>query len=201
MRPLTRLLRSLLMLAMAATCWSGSAVALAADQPPEPPAYSTTVPVASTVSTSCGAAPACLQATLRLINLDRARNGLNPLTLIRRQSDGASGCPGSYGHSSAMAQSGAIWHINPRFPRASFPHNICVTYRSAGENVGESSTGNVRDDLQTLDRLMMSEPHTATACAASYDHACNILNPIFRHVGIGIYLKGGVTWLTEDFLG
>ncbi len=201
MRPYACLLRSVLTATAAVTCWSGSVVAMAAGQPPEPPSFSTTVPVASTVSTSCGAVRACLNATLRLINLDRARNGLNPLAFTRRQSDGGNGCPGSYGHSSAMALSGSIWHVNRRFPRASFPHNICVMYRSAGENVGESSTGNVSDDLQTLDRLMMSEPHTATACAASYNHACNILNPIFRHVGIGIYLKGGVTWLTEDFLG
>ena len=30
-------------------------------------------------------------------------------------------------------------------------------------------------------------------------HYMNILNPVYRHVGIGIVVKRGATWLTEDF--
>jgi hypothetical protein len=98
-----------------------------------------------------------------------------------------------------MARSGFIWHINPHYPRASFPNNICVRYTSVGENVGVASTGAVLQDLRTLDQEMMSEPHTRSICAATVNHACNILTPGFRHVGIGIYEAQAYTWLTEDF--
>jgi hypothetical protein len=55
-------------------------------------------------------------------------------------------------------------------------------------------------DLQQLDSLMMSEPHSPTYCATAVNHACNILNASFHQAGIGIYGdSSGRTWLTEDF--
>jgi hypothetical protein len=141
----------------------------------------------------------CVHAMLTIINADRAAHRLAPLRLQRAQADGKSGCPGSYGHSVAMAASGSIWHVNARFPAASFPHNLCVQYRSAGENVGMSASGNVDSDLHELDQLMMQEPHASSVCAREANHACNILSPVFHFVGIGVYVSGNTTWLTEDF--
>ena len=98
-----------------------------------------------------------------------------------------------------MARSGTIWHTNLRFRRASFPNSICTRFNHAGENVGKSSTGNVMRDLETLNRLMLAEPHSKIVCASKLNHACTILSPVFRHVGIGVYHVSGSTWLTEDF--
>ena len=117
---------------------------------------------------------------LKFLNLQRNRNGLSRLSLKPVQSVGTSSCVGSYGHSRAMAKSGAIWHVNAQFPKASFPNSICVHFMHAGENVGESASGNVTGDLLVLANLMMSEPHTKSDCASTVNHACNILNPAFR---------------------
>lgn len=99
-----------------------------------------------------------------------------------------------------MAQSGNIWHVNSSYPAASFPNNICVATSSAGENVGQFSSGNELNDLQQIHNLMMSEQHDATYCATYINHACNLLSASFHQVGIGIYFNAGRTWLTEDFL-
>jgi hypothetical protein len=100
-----------------------------------------------------------------------------------------------------MAQTGGIWHTNVRYPRQSFPRNICIHYVYTGENVGEAFTGDESQDVLLLDRLMMKEPHTAATCASTVNHACNILDPHFRAVGIGLLVRNGATWLTEDFIG
>jgi hypothetical protein len=91
-----------------------------------------------------------------------------------------------------MASAGAISHDQ-------FPADICIAYSAAGENVGEAGYGNELTDLQQLDQSMMSEPHDTTTCSATGNHACNIINPAFHQVGIGIYNVNNQTWLTEDF--
>lgn len=154
----------------------------------------------TTTPNAChGAISECTTAVLTLINVDRAQYGLPKLTLKPAQSAGRASCVGSYGHSEAMAKSSAVWHINAQFPRASFPNSICVHFKQAGENVGESSSGNALNDLKTLDSLMMAEPHGKSICASTMNHACNILNPVFHKVGIGVYYANGEAWLTEDF--
>lgn len=155
---------------------------------------------AAALSLMCGP-QSCARTVLAILNRDRRHAGVAPLSLIVRQSIGAAGCVGSYGHSTAMARSGVIWHVNVQFPRASFPRNICVSYGNAGENVGSAASGNTTADLQTLDLAMMAEPHSAGQCAALANHACNILNAGYHKVGIGVYVSGGTTWLTEDFVG
>jgi hypothetical protein len=137
---------------------------------------------------------------LQILNTDRAALHLPPLHLKARQSMGVAGCSGSLGHSTAMARSGQIWHVNPSYPHASFPRNLCVGYTVAAENVGASSSGSSLGDLEMLNRMMMQEPHSSATCGSTVNHACNIINRAFRHVGIGIYLAGGITWLTEDFV-
>lgn len=162
----------------------------------KPPATSS----ATTTPDACaGAINACTLAMLKMINADRAQNGLAPLILKTGQTLGKGACIGSLGHSRAMARSGAIWHINPKYPRASFPNSVCMHFKHAAENVGESASGDAHNDLMELDSLMMSEPHTPSVCALGINHACNILGRQFRHVGIGIYYVNGAMWLTEDF--
>lgn len=98
-----------------------------------------------------------------------------------------------------MAGTGGIWHNSTSKPAASFPKNICVPYGRVGENVGEASTGDEMQDVLMLQGAMMGEPHSRHICASTVNHACNILNVAFRHVGIGLYNVAGTTWLTEDF--
>jgi len=179
--------RSLLFAAVLGTLLLGPGRAFAADSPPAPVACP-------------GTQSSCLHSLLTILNRERHAVGLAPLTLTMTQSNGHAACVGSLGHSQAMAQTGAIWHINARDPKASFPRNICMSYSTAGENVGMSASGNEMRDLRLLNKLMMSEPHSASACASEANHACNILNPLFHRVGIGIYQSGTTTWLTEDFL-
>jgi uncharacterized protein YkwD len=140
-----------------------------------------------------------MQSLLALLNKDRAAVGVPPLTLNLTQSTGSGSCVGSVGHSSAMQQSGTIWHTNSSYPAASFPTNLCIAYSTAGENVGEAGSGNELTDLQQLDSMMMGEAHDASTCATTVNHACNILNPSFHQVGIGLVTANNTTWLTEDF--
>ncbi len=100
-----------------------------------------------------------------------------------------------------MAASGRIWHQDPSYPAQSFPNNFCVRGGALGQNVGEYGSGNELSDLQAMQNLMMSEPHDPATCSASVNHACNILSTTFQQIGIGIYVSGGTTWLTEDFIG
>jgi uncharacterized protein YkwD len=137
---------------------------------------------------------------LSLLNATRAQFGATPLSLNSTQSAGTTTCAGSYGHSLAMAQSGQIWHQNASYPSASFPTNLCVGYRTAGENVGEGGVfGDPRPMLQQLHASMMAEG--TSNCGSVVNHACNIVNPAFQQVGIGLVVQNGAVWLTTDFLG
>lgn len=169
--------------------------ALAASPPPLPP---TGTP---TPASQCSSRQSCTALLLARINQHRERHHLTPLQLAPAQSHGAANCPGSYGHSVAMAATGGIWHTNGHYPHQSFPHNICVRYVYTGENVGEAFSGNEAKDIVVLDRMMMQEPHSATVCASTVNHACNILDKDFHSIGIGLYEQNGATWLTEDFIG
>jgi uncharacterized protein YkwD len=137
---------------------------------------------------------------LKTLNSERAHFSLQPLKLTMIQTAGRAACPGSMGHSEAMARTGNIWHENSKFPQASFPNNICVRYTAIGENVGQADYGTVDQDVQAINSLMMAEPHDRATCASTDTHACNILNPAFHQVGIGVYHVDGSTWLTEDFV-
>jgi uncharacterized protein YkwD len=137
-----------------------------------------------------------MQAMLDIINQTRAQNGVGAVGLSTTESNGTSTCAGSIGHSEAMAQSGQIWHQNSAYPQASWPNDICVSITAAGENVGAFG-GDEMTALRSMHAEMMSEPHTP-GCQGS--HACNILDPRFNQVGIGIYVYNGQTWLTEDFV-
>jgi uncharacterized protein YkwD len=130
---------------------------------------------------------------LTMLNADRAQYGVAPLTLSSVLSNGSGSCVGAYGHSVHMAQMGAISHDQ-------FPSDVCGSWNTAGENVGEAGMGSELTNLQWLDNSMMAENSPAKVPGCSGSHACNIINPAFHQVGIGIYQDAsGTTWLTEDF--
>lgn len=149
----------------------------------------------------------CRKVVLDLINHDRGIANqqygleLRGYTLNLTQSNGVGSCVGSQGHSQAMADSGDIWHQNPDYPAASFGNDLCVSYMTAGENVGQWDDKDWIAAFQGMDDMMMSEQHDPAYCKAATNHACNILSPNFTSVGIGIVHQGKKIWLTEDFIG
>jgi len=160
---------------------------------PTPRPTSTATSVPSTSGICPGSQTGCVQAMLNILNNDRAQAGVAPLALSWIQSNGTSSCIGSYGHSVHMAAMNAISHDQ-------FPADVCIPWSSVGENVGMSQSfgagGTELTDLRTIDQQMMSEPHPP-GCTGN--HACNILNPGYHTVGIGIDYVNNTTWLTEDF--
>jgi hypothetical protein len=100
-----------------------------------------------------------------------------------------------------MAESGYVWHTNPSYRRASFPNNICLSGGIEGQNAGRYESWSVGHDLREMNAMMVDEPHGQGECVSEIDHACNILNPVFRYVGVGLYFARGSIWLTEDFIG
>jgi hypothetical protein len=119
---------------------------------------------------------------------------------------GTGTCIGALGHSKHLAQVGLIIGAHDQFPA-----DICSGYTIAGENVGEWSSGNELQDLQSIHNMMMAEgdtplarpqcsPYVGPPCCPG-GHDCNITDPTFQSVGIGIYYSNGTTWLTTDFVG
>jgi uncharacterized protein YkwD len=131
-----------------------------------------------------------VRVLLAALNAVRSEKGLAALSLDPRQSK----C--SRLHSKHMALNGQISHDQ-------FPTDVCVPHRFAGENVG-FDPGSPPHAVLVLHNLMMQEgPCALAACSGEtyekHGHYMNILNPLYRHVGIGIVAKHGDTWLTEDF--
>ena len=96
-----------------------------------------------------------------------------------------------------MAQLGYISHDQ-------FPADLCVRHTIAGENVG-AAYGNPRDAIPFLHSTMLKEgPCIHQPCSlgefAAHGHYTNLVNPQYTRLGIGIYSKNGITWLTEDFV-
>ncbi|HLJ65814.1 MAG TPA: hypothetical protein VKX16_00465 [Chloroflexota bacterium] len=139
-----------------------------------------------------GSVAGCQRALLALLNQDRARYHVGPLLLDEVQSDGTRRCIGALGHSRHMAAQGQISHDD-------FPSDICGPHQLAGENVGVAQGWSEFFSLHRLDRMMMAEGSPRPGCTGT--HACNIINPGFRTVGIGIVKIGSAFWLTEDFKG
>lgn len=136
-------------------------------------------------------AAAFTRVLLAAINHDRALHGLRPLLLNRTQSR----C--SLQHSVHMAQQGAVSHDQ-------FPADICVAHGFAGENVAQSPDASTAAVLG-LHRWMMQEgPCPGGTCRTpaqfqDHGHYVNLMDPSFRHIGIGMYVHDGNVWLTEDF--
>lgn len=132
------------------------------------------------------------RALLAAINQARAAHHVGPLSLDARESV----C--STKHSTHMAREGYISHDQ-------FPADICVPYHHIGENAGVAA-GTPLGAVLELQRVMMAEgPCPNPACPHGefdqHGHYLNLIDPAYRHIGIGIVVYGGQTWLTEDFTG
>lgn len=111
---------------------------------------------------------------LHLINNARRSHGEHELRLSDAVSRDA------HSHSRQMAKSGYLFHTS------SVPALLGNRPWSVwGENIGRG-----KSVVGTFSQWMRSPEHRA-----------NILNRRFRHVGIGIYAKGGWLWSTADFWG
>jgi len=143
----------------------------------------------TTSSPAASALHASVLSLLATINGDRAALRLAPLVLDSRQSR----C--SKQHSKHMAGMNAISHDQ-------FPADICVNHQTSGENVG-TAPANPADALLTLNQMMIAEGPCPGSCSSSvweqHAHYLNLMNAAFHHVGLGVYVQGGRTWLTEDF--
>jgi len=117
----------------------------------------------------------------RLVNEERAKAGLAPLTLESKLSDVARA------HSKDMAINTFFDHTNLRgespFDRM---HSAGITYRTAGENI---AAGQV-----SAEEVMISWMN-------SPGHRANILNPDFKYIGVGYYKGNGRPVWTQCFRG
>ena len=124
---------------------------------------------------------------LDLINASRGAAGLPPYVFSLLQSSGSATCVGSLGHSIEMSKEGAISHDQ-------FTQDICLSFSSAGENVGYTSGVSENDGITETHVAMMNEGPTG-------GHYQNIMSTSFTSVGIGLYVdSSGTLWLTEDFI-
>ena len=131
------------------------------------------------------------QTLLAAINKDRARHQLPALGLDRTQS----AC--SKKHSQHMARLGELAHDQ-------FPADVCVRHGWAGENVGVAY-GDPTQAVRTLHTMMMDEgPCPHKGCPGdefeAHGHYLNLVNSHFKRLGIGLYVKDGSLWLTENFV-
>jgi len=127
---------------------------------------------------------------LTIINRDRLAHHLPPLKLSGRQSR----C--SLAHSRQMARDDALSHDQ-------FPTDICVPHGWSAENVGYYTAG-PKVAIRQLHRMMMSEgPCPHAGCPGdewfAHDHYVNLMDPAYHRIGIGLVVRDGTTWLTEDF--
>jgi uncharacterized protein YkwD len=144
-------------------------------------------PTSTPVPTSPGGPDPYQQQLLDLINASRATAGLAPYVFSEIESNGTSTCVGSLGHSKEMAQEGAISHDQ-------FSEDICLSFSSAGENVGYTSGVSESAGIIETHQAMMDEGPTG-------GHYQNIMSSSYTSVGIGLYVdSSGTLWLTEDFI-
>jgi uncharacterized protein YkwD len=153
----------------------------------QPGATPTQSPVSPPPSPTTAGPDQYQQQLLDLINASRATVGLPPYPFSSLESNGTATCVGSLGHSVEMSQEGAISHDQ-------FPADICVSFASAGENVGYTSGVSESDGIAETHQAMMNE-------GPSGGHYQNIMSSSFTTVGIGLYVdSAGTLWLTEDFV-
>ncbi len=114
----------------------------------------------------------------RLLNQERQKRGLEPLHIDQRLQKAARE------HSLRMANQHLLSHGlagEPELPQR--VANAGIRFDRSGENVAFGpAVGQVHDGL------MKSPPHRA-----------NILSPDFNAVGVGVVLRDGLLWVTQDF--
>ncbi|MDA8175279.1 MAG: CAP domain-containing protein [Nitrospiraceae bacterium] len=152
--------------------------------------------------------PVTLEARIhQLIDVQRVKAGLKPLVFSRRL------CAIARGHSRDMAQRDYFSHFSPegesplaRYRQAGFSCRIRVGYRiyEGGENIFQNNlyssvmyiNGTPHFNWNSLEEIARS---TVSGWMNSPGHRRNILEPVFRAEGIGVYIKGRKVYITEDF--
>jgi uncharacterized protein YkwD len=123
---------------------------------------------------------------LRIINADRAANGLRPLSfdtseaVVARQHSRDMAAHHYFSHTSLAGQS--------PFDRL---HRAGISYHIAGENLGMDSGASRHAMLSAIEVAMLHSP----------EHRANLLRSTFTEVGIGIAVSGSWIYVTEDFTG
>lgn len=116
---------------------------------------------------------------LDLLNTTRAQYGRGSLTLIQNATTDQ--------HAADEASCTCIFHQDARFPNESFPYGGFWA-----ENVGAGPS------TDSVHSLMMSEG-TSTCSQGTLSHACNIIDPRWTQVALGIATSGGYFYIVEDF--
>ena len=122
--------------------------------------------------------PASEQQIVQLVNLERAKAGLPPLTVDERLTRIARE------HSQLLAAQHALSHQFPGEPDVR--HRVAATglrFDISGENVAYDA------DAASAHRSLMNSP----------PHRANILRPQFTAIGIGVVRSGNLIYVTEDF--
>jgi hypothetical protein len=119
--------------------------------------------------------PAAETDFLARINALRAGVGVGPLAMD-------SELTGVARNWSAQMSGGTGLAHNPNL--RSIIDGITSVWRKLGENVGWGTS------VAQLHDALVNSPH----------HYANLVDPAFRVVGIGVVVKGGEMWVTEDFL-
>ena len=115
---------------------------------------------------------------IRLVNVERAKNGLSPLTHDWELSRVA-----RY-KSMDMKENNYFSHTSPTFGSPfDMMKSFGISYRSAGENIAKGQT----TPQKVVNSWMNSQGHRA-----------NILNKSYTHIGVG-YVKSGNYW-TQMFI-
>lgn len=115
---------------------------------------------------------------LGYINSERKANGLTPLTLTKKLSDGA------YLKSKDMADNDYFSHNSPTYGTPfDMMKSLGISYAAAGENIALNST--------------IKGAHTAFMNSSG--HRANILSTNFSHLGLGIYQDNNRIYITQWF--
>lgn len=114
-----------------------------------------------------------------LVNQERAKQGLKPLTLDTKLSDVARA------KSQDMKDKNYFSHTSPTYGSPfDMMKKFGITYRAAGENIAKGQ----RTPEEVMNAWMNSDGHRK-----------NILSPNFTHIGVG-YVASGNIW-TQMFIG
>ncbi|USL36708.1 CAP domain-containing protein [Priestia megaterium] len=120
------------------------------------------------------------QKVVDLVNQEREKQGLKPLTLNKKLSDVART------KSKDMMGKGYFDHNSPTYGSPfDMMKQFGIEYTTAGENIAKGQ---------------QSPEDVMNAWMNSDGHRKNILNPDFTEIGVG-YVKGDTTYWTQQFIG
>lgn len=120
------------------------------------------------------------QKVVDLVNQEREKQGLKPLTLNKELSDVART------KSKDMMDKGYFDHNSPTYGSPfDMMKQFGIEYTTAGENIAKGQ---------------QSPEDVMNAWMNSDGHRKNILNPDFTEIGVG-YVKGDTTYWTQQFIG